>query len=461
MNLQKMMQELEQRLASKKAEWVPQTPTPKQKQFLDLTCEEALYGGAAGGGKSSALLMGALAHVDTPGYAAVLFRKTFTDLNLPEGLMDRANQWLTPTAAVWDGYHKTWRFPSGASLSFGYLDNPNDHFRYQGSAFQYIGFDEATQILPQSYLYLRSRLRRLRSLDVPLLIRGATNPGGRYHHFYKERFVDPATAEDRVFVPATLKDNPHIDQESYRKTLEQLDAVTRAQLLDGLWIVSNNELVFPLDPITNLIDELPHELSSMQCVLAVDLGTRVDKPTTAFCVVGWHPYDGTAYVLRSFKRPAMNPQTIGEEVLRLDEEFGGFQVVNMDAGGLGGGYISYIQTAHGMQVQPAEKRDRLGHTKLLRGSLERGDTKVLRSGCKQLIDELSELHWDDNGTADAKGSENHCADAFRYAWRAAQHYLTESPSLTPGQGDPAYEDWLEEQAIAELRKEQNKPFWEE
>ena len=79
--------------------WIPHSPTPKQQQFLDCRAREVFYGGAAGGGKTDALLMAALAFVDVPGYRALLFRRTFADLNLPGALMDRAREWLGGTAA--------------------------------------------------------------------------------------------------------------------------------------------------------------------------------------------------------------------------------------------------------------------------------------------------------------------------------------------------------------------------
>ena len=125
--------------------YIPQAPTPKQAAFLLLPVIEAFYGGQPGGGKSSALLMAALQYVDVPGYSALLLRRTYADLALAGALMDRARSWLSGTDAQWNEQRKIWRFPSGATLTFGYLENANDKYRYQGSEFQFVGFDEISQ----------------------------------------------------------------------------------------------------------------------------------------------------------------------------------------------------------------------------------------------------------------------------------------------------------------------------
>ena len=197
-----------------------------------------MYGGAAGGGKSDALLIAALKYVDQPGYVALLFRRTYRDLALPGALMDRANDWLGPTAAHWDDTDKTWLFPSGAKLTFGYMEHENDKFRYQGVEAHFAGFDELTQFTESQYLYVaKSRLRRLKGSDIPIRVRAASNPGGVGHDWVKERFILPHGDKDRVFVPARLSDNPYLDEEEYLESLNELDAVTRAQLLEGDWDV--------------------------------------------------------------------------------------------------------------------------------------------------------------------------------------------------------------------------------
>ncbi len=215
--------------------YIPHYPTPKQAEFLLLPHREALYGGAAGGGKSEALLMAALQYVMVPGYSALLLRRTYTDLALPNALMDRAHQWLRKTDARWSEKEKTWYFPSGATLTFGYLEHENDKYRYQSAEFQFIGFDELTQFTETQYKYLFSRLRRLKGYNVPLRMRAASNPGGIGHEWVKQRFLVEGPKKGRAFVPATLKDNPYLDAEEYKKSLMELDPITRRQLLEGDW----------------------------------------------------------------------------------------------------------------------------------------------------------------------------------------------------------------------------------
>ena len=241
--------------------YIQHKPTPKQLAFLLLDIPEALYGGAAGGGKSDALLMAALQYVHVPGYAALLLRKTYADLALPGALMSRAIEWLAPSDAQWKGAGKEWVFPSGATLTFGYLDTENSHFRYQSSEFQFIGFDELTQFRETQYRYLFSRLRRLEGQTVPLRMRAASNPGGVGHEWVRERFIDVDKEEEsRLFIPATLSDNPYLDRDTYLNSLSQLDPITRQQLLHGDWTARQAGGMFQREWLP-LVEELPVQIN--------------------------------------------------------------------------------------------------------------------------------------------------------------------------------------------------------
>lgn len=215
-------------------------PHSKQRIFLYLgDVKEVMYGGAAGGGKSSALLLAAAQYVDVPGYAALLLRSSFPDLMQPDALIPRSKDWWLGKGPKWNPTEKRWTFPSGATITFGYLERDDHVYQYQGAAYQFIGIDELTQHTEFRYRYLFSRLRKPGDgplAEVPLRMRSASNPGGRGHEWVKNRFIDPRTREKgAVFVPASLKDNPSLNAVEYIKSLSLLDPITRAQLLQGDW----------------------------------------------------------------------------------------------------------------------------------------------------------------------------------------------------------------------------------
>ena len=256
---------LQKKLTPKTTKYFAHKPTIKQLAFLLLDCMEALYGGSAGGGKSDALLMAALQYVDVPGYAAILFRKSYADLSLPEALMDRARQWLMPymSEVHWSQKKKTYTFPSGATLTFGYLDSPTDKYVYQGSAFQFVGFDELTQLTEDNYRYLFSRLRRLKSSMVPLRIRSASNPGGVGHSWVKSRFITKELGSARIFIPAGMADNPYLSAEEYSKSLDNLDPITREQLKNGNWDIKKEGAIFNRS-MFEIVDHVPEKAKRLR-----------------------------------------------------------------------------------------------------------------------------------------------------------------------------------------------------
>lgn len=196
---------------------------------------EVLFGGAAGGAKSWGVLAAASQYLDVPGYSALVLRQTYKDLALPGGLMDISHQWWKNTDAKWKAQDYTWTFPGGGTLVFGYLERESDKYRYQGTNYQFIGFDELTQFETESrYLYLFSRLRRIKGFEVPLRVRATSNPGGIGHEWVKRRFMIERTP-DRLFIPSYLDDNPYLDRDEYRLALAELDPVTRQQLEEGNW----------------------------------------------------------------------------------------------------------------------------------------------------------------------------------------------------------------------------------
>lgn len=322
----------------------PHTPEPPQAAYLklgDLGVLEALYGGAAGGGKSDCLLMAALQYVDVPGYAALLLRRSYTDLALPGAIMARSKEWLMGTEARWSEVDFRWTFPrSGATLSFGYLRTFNDVYRYQSAEFQFIGFDELTQFSEAEYRYLFTRLRRPSSdADanaalgrVPLRIRGASNPGGRGHEWVKRRFIlklpDPDDPQDtaerarrRIFIPARLKDNPHVDRQAYTESLNNVDPYLRAQMLDGDWDAREpGDWVYDqlaLDAAFargDYYDELL-EQGTMPPPVGDQLAIGIDWGENTAALIGWPLERGGLYIAAETQLELSEPTASAEAII--------------------------------------------------------------------------------------------------------------------------------------------------
>jgi len=321
-------------------QYVPWRPTPHQSAFLLVPNREAFYGGAAGGGKSIALLMGALQYVDQPGYNALLIRRTFKDLSQPEALIDISKEWLSNTDAKWNQSEHKWSFPSGAVLQFGHMENENDKYQYQGAAYHYVGFDELTQFSEGMYTYLLSRVRR-RTTDqstFPLRVRGAANPGGVGHEWVKRRFIELPEDDDvdeeeeakfaeRVFIPSGLNDNPHLDRDNYRQMLNELDLVTRKQLMNGDWDIAGDGNMFKREWFDNrIITEIPRGVTFRRIVRYWDLASTDEEkaikekgdPDYTASVLQALGDDGNVYILE-VTRDRLSPAAV-ERLVRSKAE---------------------------------------------------------------------------------------------------------------------------------------------
>ncbi len=252
---------------------------------------------------SSALLMAALQYVDIPGYSAILFRRTFADLSLPGALMDRFRSWMSNYDDIhWNSNTYIATFPSGARISFGYLNNANDYLRYKGSEFQFIGMDEVTEIRESDYRYLFSRLRRPASgpvSQIPLRMRAASNPAPNW---VRQRFIVEGKSAGRIFVPSRLTDNPGIDAVSYRQSLSALDPVERRRLEEGDWWSTTLGSLFERTSFV-IIDahEIPAITSSARVVRFWDMAATEpsqSNPNPDYTVGTLMLFDGgIAYVL--------------------------------------------------------------------------------------------------------------------------------------------------------------------
>ncbi len=287
--------------------WRP-NPGPQTK-FLASKAYEVLYGGAAGGGKSESLLIAPLRWVHLGAFRAILFRRTFPELE--KSLVDRSRH-LYPAVvpgAKYNGQDKVWRFPSGAVIYFGHLEHETSVHAHQSAEYQFIGFDEVTHFTENQYTYMLTRARS--SGGLPVRIRCASNPGGPGHEWVFKRWapwLDPestVTAEpcekltyintedgieyvpngtvgalSKTFIPALLTDNPHLTKNDpeYEQRIMGRDRVTRAQLLRGDWLIRPSAGAYFKREWFKFVDVAP--MSASQRVRAWDLASTVDGDWT-------------------------------------------------------------------------------------------------------------------------------------------------------------------------------------
>ncbi len=226
-------------------------PTSRQAEFLAAPEEEVLYGGAAGGGKTDALVIDALGSqiraVELPEYRALILRRTFPEL---KEVVDRTKA-IYPLVYPGASYNEkgVWTFPSGARVEFGYIDRESDVHRYQSRQFQYLGWEELAQWpTSTSYMYMLSRLRSPDRMAIPCYVRATCNPDGPGARWIAEHFSiaadggPTASATEtnghrwrKRFIPSRLSDNPHLEGTGYRERLMMLPDQVRRALLDGRW----------------------------------------------------------------------------------------------------------------------------------------------------------------------------------------------------------------------------------
>lgn len=223
-----------------------------QTRFLASTAFEVGYGGQAGGGKTDAIVYGALRQTDHPLYRHIIFRRTFPEL---QELMDRAALTYPKLGANWNDRDKRWTFPSGGKIEFGYCATYGEVLQYQTDEFTRVSYDQLDQLAEERvWTYLSSRVRA-KAPELKLGMRASFNPGGVGGQWIKRRFVDVCPADGRAvevetqtfdgravkqtraFIRAAISDNPALlrNDPTYFDRLGMLGELEYRQLALGDW----------------------------------------------------------------------------------------------------------------------------------------------------------------------------------------------------------------------------------
>lgn len=245
-----------------------------QTAFLECTADVAFYGGAAGGGKSYALLLEVLRHWDNERFGAVIFRRNSTQIRNEGGMWDESLSLYTQLGAHPREAYLDWEFPSGARLKFSHLEHERTVYDWHGAQIPMIGFDELTHFTESQFIYMMSRNRS--TSGVPAYIRATMNPDvTSWVRKWIDWYIDPKTGfpipersgkirwfirKDGVmywgdsraelvarfpgeepktftFIPSKVTDNRILMEKDpgYIANLKALSKVERERLLDGNW----------------------------------------------------------------------------------------------------------------------------------------------------------------------------------------------------------------------------------
>ena len=399
-----------------------------QTDFLAAGEKDVLYGGAAGGGKSYAMIIDPLRNCHRKAHRALILRRSMPELR---EMIDKCRE-LYPLAfpgAKFKEVEKLWNFPSGAKVEFGFLERDADVYRYQGQAYSWIGFDEITHLPTEfSWNYLASRLRTT-DPTIQTYLRCTANPGGVGSHWVKNRYIAPADHNSsflgkdgltRKFIPAKLEDNPYLAEDGvYEQMLKSLPPIQRRQLLEGNWDVAEGAAFVEFDPLTHVIT--PFELPlHWERVKAVDYGYAAES----CCLWGiMDQNDGTLIIYRELYRKGLTGEELGAIItsMELEDPYSVSGVLDTAAWartGTTGPTVGEALVRQGHKLRPADKNRVQGKIQIheFLKVKENGRPRLqIFNSCPNLIRELQSIPLSKTNPEDVDThASDHAYDALRY-----------------------------------------------
>lgn len=426
-------------------------PNPgPQTEFLAAGEREVLYGGAAGGGKSYAMLADPMRYMPHPQFSGLLLRHTTEELRELIWKSQELYPKIYP-GIKWSERKMQWETPTGGKLWMSYLDRDQDVLRYQGLSFTWIGFDELTQwATPFAWNYMRSRLRSAAS-DLPVYMRASTNPGNIGHSWVKKMFIDPApygkafwatdieTGEvmtfpkghskegqplyKRRFIPASLSDNPYLAESGdYETMLLSLPEHQRKQLLEGNWDIAEGAAFPEFNRSIHVVDpfHIPHDWTRFR---ACDYGYG------SFSAVVWFAVspDEQLIVYRELYVTKVLAEDLADMILQAEAgeniRYGVLDSSTWHKRGDTGPSIAERMIVRGCRWRPADRSagSRVAgkneiHRRLQIDEFTESPRMVIFNNCTQLISDLPTIPLDKKNPEDIDTNvkNDHTYDALRY-----------------------------------------------
>ena len=425
-----------------------------QEKFLSSSADLAIFGGAAGGGKSFALLMEPLRHVTTnKDFVAALFRRTLADAKKPGGTWDQTVRMYGAIGAKPRYDNLSWQFPGGGRIVVGHLEHETTVLDWNGSEVPLILFDELTSFSRNQFFYLLSRNRSM--CGVRPYVRCTCNPdadswvaefiawwidqdtgraipdrAGKIRWFVrvndtliwadsKKELIDRFPGEETLpksvtFIPALLSDNPALiaADPGYQANLQALPTVERERLLGGNWKIRPAAGLYFQRSWCEIVDAIPAGLQSVRYWdLASTEKTESNDPDWTVGLRMHGSRIGGAYYISDVVRLRESPMKIESAIKNTASRDGKSVKIGLpqDPGQAGKGQAAYfVRQLAGFRVATArESGDKVTRFGPFSSQAQAGNVKVLRGAWNSVffdaLEGFPEASHDDDADACSGG----------------------------------------------------------
>lgn len=438
----------------------------KQESFLSSNADIAIYGGSRGGGKSFALLLEALRHTSNSQFRAVIFRRTFPQIQQEGGLWDTSNLIYPYAGATGSKGNMRWHFPSGSTVAFQHMENEDDRYSWLGASIPLICFDELVTFTEKQFFFMLGSNRS--TCGIRPYIRATTNPdakswvaefiswwwdpetgypieerSGKVRWFVRnqDRVVwddDPKALMERfpgmvpksvTFIPAKVYDNKILlsKDPGYLSNLMALGQVDRERYLYGNWKIDSAGGVMFKREWFKIIPEPPAECSQFVrfwdlAATAPDEGKNPDWTCGLLMTI-----KNGQWIILDIQRFRANPRIVEQRILqcaqtdpfgtriRMEQEPGSSGVTVIDH------YARYILVGYDFAGIPSLRNKVLRATPLS-SAAEAGNVLLVRGAWNNdFMDEAENFKGlnEKNDCIDAASGALNELKATTGAWRFA------------------------------------------